>query len=314
MGLRTKLNLLLLVVGALGAALFWFVSAPQLEELASQEVEEKARIMMASAKGVRDYTAEKVAWIFEEKMAKDKKLFYPEAVSAYVAKETFRRMHDILRRRPEFTSYAYKERALNPTVPEETASDEERKSIEYFQNNSSGNPLEQENVQIIRGAKGAELMISAPLKALPSCLRCHDAPEKAPPSMRERYGSEHGFRWKEGEIIGAQIVTVPMKVALDRATEIKKLFLFIYLGVLAMLGSALNVGLELIVTRRVREMSRIAEAVSQNKPGKEREFDRRGSDEIARLAQSFTRMRRSLELNEGPLSSQDRGEIPMTEI
>ncbi len=305
MGLRTKLNLLLLVVGALGAALFWFLSAPKLEQLARQEVEEKARIMMASAKGMRDYTSDKVAWIFEEKMAKDKKLFFPQAVSAYAAKETFRRIHEILHARPEFASYAYKERALNPTVPEETAGDEERKVIEYFQKNDVEESLKQDNVQIIEGVDGDELMISAPLKASAGCLKCHDAPEKAPASMLKLYGSEHGFRWKDGDTIGAQIVTVPMKVALDRAMEIKKLFLFIYLGVWVMLAAALNLGLELIVTSWVRQMSAIAEAVSQNLPGKEREFDRRGSDEIARLAKSFTRMRRSLELNESPRSEEN---------
>ncbi len=246
MGLRTKLNLLLLIVGALGATLFWLASTHRLETLAKQEVEEKARIMMASAKGVRSYNAEKVAPIFEEKMKKDKK-FHVEAVSAYVAKETFRRMHDILSHKGEFTSYSYKERALNPTIPEETASDEERKVIEYFQNNAQnnrlGNPLEQEDVRDIRGAKGDELMISTPLMAETPCLECHGVPGSAPLSMRETYGSEHGFRWKEGNIIGAQIVTVPLKVALDRATEIKKLFLGMYLGVLGALWVALNVGL-----------------------------------------------------------------------
>jgi len=244
MGLRTKLNLLLLIVGTLGAALFWFVSGHRLEGLAEQEVEEKARIMMASAKGARDYTSKHIAKVFEEKMEKDKKQFYPEAVSAYAAKTIFALMHDILRRKPEFANYAYKERALNPTIPEETASDEEKKAIEYFQNNRSDNPSEQENIQVIHGAKGDELMISAPLTAYGPCLKCHDTPEKAPTSMLALYGNQHGFRWKENDIIGAQIVTVPMKVALERAMEIKIWILSIYLGVLVVLGVVLNVGLE----------------------------------------------------------------------
>ena len=53
MGLRTKLNLLLLVVGALGAVLFATLSTPYLDKLAEEEVEQNARIMMASATGVR---------------------------------------------------------------------------------------------------------------------------------------------------------------------------------------------------------------------------------------------------------------------
>jgi len=68
MGLRTKLNLLLLIVGALGAVLFATVSTRYLNILAEDEVEQKARIMMASAAGVRKYTSDEVAPILEERM------------------------------------------------------------------------------------------------------------------------------------------------------------------------------------------------------------------------------------------------------
>ncbi len=64
------------------------------------------------------------------------------------------------------------------------------------------------------------------------------------------------------------------------------------------------------MTRPVREMSRLAKLVSMGKDTAEDEFDRRGTDEIAELAQSFTLMRRALiraragDEDQGSLSSQ----------
>ena len=61
MGLRTKLNLLLLVVALLGAGLLAIVSTPFLNTLAKDDVVERSRIMMESAAGARRYTSEQVA-------------------------------------------------------------------------------------------------------------------------------------------------------------------------------------------------------------------------------------------------------------
>jgi protein-histidine pros-kinase len=108
------------------------------------------------------------------------------------------------------------------------------------------------------------------------------------------YGPNHGFGWKANEIIGAQIVSAPMQVAYDHAKQTRLLFLEIYFLVLIVLGTLLNVGLGLIVTGPVRRMSHIAEEVSLGRSDAP-QFHGRGSDEIARLGQSFTRMRRSLE-------------------
>jgi HAMP domain-containing protein len=306
MGLRTKLNLLLLIVGALGAALFAAVSYFELRNLAEQEVEERARLMMAAAKSVRDYTAKNVKDCFEDKMKRDK-IFYPQAVSAYAAVETFKFTQKNLPDKPEYKDYSYKERALNPTKLEHKAQGMDIKIIEDFVNNDS----KQDSKTQERGVTGELLLYSAPLKADGPCLDCHSTPEKAPKPMTDKYGRENGFHWGLKEVIGAQIVSVPIQLAIDRALNLLTPFLAVYLGVLAVLGAVLNVGLEWMVTRPVREMSRVARAVSMGKDRDEDEFVWRGSDEIADLAQSFTRMRRALELNEdqGPRSSERRDQI-----
>lgn len=58
---------------------------------------------------------------------------------------------------------------------------------------------------------GLVLYLSHPIKITdPGCLACHGAPSDAPQTLLATYGSVNGFGWKLNEMIGAQIVTVPM--------------------------------------------------------------------------------------------------------
>ena len=279
MGLRTKLNLLLLVVGSLGAVLFGIVSNRYLNILAENEVERNAWIMMASAAGVRAYTSDEVAPLLEERTDTQ---FHLQAVSAYAAVKNFAVLHG------QLPDYSYREPALNPTNPIDRATDWEADIIQDFR----AHPSKLMDKTIRATAKGDMMHLSKPIIAEKPCLVCHGTPKAAPAPMLAIYGPDHGFGWKAKEIIGAQIVSAPMQVAYDHAKQTRLLFLEIYFLVLIVLGTLLNVGLGLIVTGPVRRMSHIAEEVSLGRSDAP-QFHGRGSDEIARLGQSFTRMRRS---------------------
>lgn len=302
MRLRTKLNLLLLVVGALGEVLFAIVSTPYLNGLAKDEVLQSSRIMMASATGARKYTSEQIEPLLEAEEWKGKR-FYPQAVSAYAAVKIFEFLH------AQFTDYSYRERALNPTNPMNRATDWESDIIQDFR----AHPSQPESITIRETLTGPVMNLAQPIRAEERCLVCHTTPQAAPPSMLAAYGPDHGFGWKANEIIGAQIVSVPMNVAYDRAASVRYLSMAVYLGVLVVLAAVLNAGLALIVTGPVRTMSRIAEDVSLGRYDVP-EFDRRGSNEIASLGQSLTRMRRSLEQALRLLSSPHRDPRPTTQI
>jgi protein-histidine pros-kinase len=138
------------------------------------------------------------------------------------------------------------------------------------------------------------LTLSRPISVDARCLECHDTPQRAPASMLASYGPQHGFGWHANEIVGAQIVSVPMSVAFARAADIRLLFLGLFLGVFAFLAIVLNLGLGLVVIRPVMTLSRIAEDVSMGKSDVA-EYTRKGKDQIATLVASFNRMRRSLE-------------------
>jgi protein-histidine pros-kinase len=107
------------------------------------------------------------------------------------------------------------------------------------------------------------------------------------------YGNENGFGWKPGEIIGAQIVSVPMSASAVRAEHIRSLFLLPFLGFLALLFISMNVLLHFVVIRPMEKIADSAEAVSMGKIDTP-EYQYKGRDQIGRLASSFNRMHRSL--------------------
>jgi protein-histidine pros-kinase len=138
------------------------------------------------------------------------------------------------------------------------------------------------------------LSISRPIRITDkNCLICHSVPSAAPASMIDLYGTANGFGWKLGDVIGAQIVSVPMQVALDRANEAFKIYLLALVAVFAVTIVLLNLLLHFVIVKPIRRMAAIAGEVSLGKMDAP-EFAERGRDEIAALAAAFNRMRRSL--------------------
>ena len=281
MGLRTKFNLMLLAVALAGVGLFALAATPILQNLATEEVLQSSRIMMESALGARKYTSEQIAPLLEPSM---KRTFHPQAVSAYAAKRNF----DVLR--AKFSDYEYREAALNPTNPEDRATDWEADVINDFRNH----PAKQEIVLQRATPMGQTLNLARPLTAKPACLTCHSTPDAAPKSMVALYGTQNGFGWHAGDIIGAQIVSVPMAVPLERASQVRLLFLIPYVGVFVLLFALLNLLLNLMVIGPIDRMAKTAEAVSLGQMDAP-EYTRGGADQIARLSSAINRMRRSLQ-------------------
>ena len=58
---------------------------------------------------------------------------------------------------------------------------------------------------------GRMLYLARPIQIKDAaCLACHSVPSAAPASMVKLYGEANGFGWKHQEIVGAQVVSVPM--------------------------------------------------------------------------------------------------------
>jgi len=282
MGLRMKFNLVLLLAFAIGLALAAYLSDQILKRNAREEVLQNARIMMESAMGARAYTVQRIQPLLTLQMKRE---FRPETVAAFAAGQSFQAL------REKFPEYTYKEAALNPTNPNDRASDWEADIIHEFRNNA-----ERKELIVERDTPtGRMLNLARPLGIYnENCLVCHGRVEDAPKTMTDIYGVNNGFGWKMGEIIGAQIVTVPMSLPLERARQTFTTFLILLGGIFLLLLVLLNILLHFVVIRPVTRMADIANEVSMGKPDVP-EYVKHGSDEISSLSQSFNRMRLSLE-------------------
>jgi protein-histidine pros-kinase len=190
---------------------------------------QKARIMMEAAAAIRSYTSNEVAPLVNSKPGGDK--FHPQTVPSYAASKNFALLAS------KFTSYAYREAALNPINPSNRARDWEADIIGDFRKN----PHKRELITERETHNGRVLNLSHPIASGESCLSCHGAADKAPRSLTATYGTQNGFDWKLDEVVGAQIVSVPMAVALEHSTRIRNLFIGVLAGVFLLLIGIFNV-------------------------------------------------------------------------
>ncbi|MDH5446044.1 MAG: DUF3365 domain-containing protein [Gammaproteobacteria bacterium] len=280
MGLRTKFNLVMLFVFILGLVGAGLVSNKVLQDNAREEILHTAGIMMESAMAVRKYTIGEIRPLLAVQMKRD---FLPQTVPAYAA------MTNVQRLREKYPEYTYKEATLNPTNPASRSTEWETSIVEYFRNNPDENELIGDHLT----ATGPMLYMARPIQIKnEGCLACHGKVEDAPETMLARYGKANGFGWKMQEVVGTQIVSVPMSIPLARADKTFYTFMTALAVVFVAVFVILNLLLSMIVIKPVRRMSEIAHDVSMGKMDVP-ECDPKGKDEIATLGESFNRMLRS---------------------
>lgn len=281
MKLALKFNLVFLLIFAAGLAVVGYISRELLLRNAREEIIQHARIMMEAALAVRAYTNTQIKPLLDTQL---KYTFLPQSVPAYSATEYFNEL------RKRYPDYSYKEATLNPTNPRNRATDWETDVVSRFRQD----PATPEMVGERSTPNGAALYLARPLQIKSeACLFCHSTVDAAPKTMLDRYGSANGFGWKLNEVVGAQIVAVPMSVPVARANETFKVFMASLAGVFGLIFVAMNVMLYTVVVRPVSRLANIADQVSLGKL-EAPDFVVKGKDEIAKLSDSFNRMRKSL--------------------
>ena len=237
--------------------------------------------MIDGALAIRAYTADEIDPLLEPLMTKR---FLPQSIPFYAATQNFLKLHE---RHPD---YGYREATLNPTNPRDRAVDWEADIIQQFRTDQHLTEIVGEHDM----PTGRSLYMARPIRADAECLTCHSDPSTAPATLIARYGRNNGFGWQPNEIIGAQLVSVPLSYA---RAGVDKIFRQVLLGSIVILGAALlliNVVLHYLIVRPVRRVVRIADEVSLGNMSVER-FPEAGSSELNALTRSFDRMRTSLE-------------------
>jgi HAMP domain-containing protein len=281
MRLIVKFNLVFLLVFALGLSVAAWLSRDLLLSNAREEVLQNARVMMESAMASRGYTTSQIRPLLDNQMRYQ---FLPQTVPAYAATEQFNEL------RKKFPNYFYKEATLNPTNPRDRATDWEADLVRVFRQY----PDRHEVIGERETPNGPTLHMARPIQiASPACLACHSTVDAAPKTMIDLYGPANGFGWKLNEVVGAQIVSIPMSLPIARANATFKVFMMSLTGVFGFIFVALNIMLYFMVIRPVTRLSAIADQVSLGKFDAP-DFGVKGRDEIATLSGSFNRMRTSL--------------------
>ena len=274
----------MLVTFILGLVSAGYLGRNILQENAKKEVLQDARILMDSALAIRNYTVSEIRPLLNRIPTEE---FLPQTVPAYSANANFKHL------RQKHKEYSYKEATINPTNPENKATDWENDIILYFRDNPE--TKEYFGTRDTAIGKASSLFLSKPIKITnPNCLTCHSDPKNAPEALLEKYGNSNGFGWKLNSIIGAQIVSVPMTYASGRAETAFKSFIIMIIGIFTLLWAMMNILLYFVIVKPIRKISDAATAISTGSIKDNIDIEVKGNDEISSLAKSFNRMSRSL--------------------
>ena len=282
MRLMGQFNLIFIVVLGLAVGIDYLVFNSFFEATAQKDVLEHATLMVETSESIRQYTSAQIDPVIKSLDPKDKH-FYPQTVPAYAATENF----DYMRKaNPE---YSYREATLNPTNLRDRATDWEADIINVFRND----PSKKQYSTVRASATGRSLVLARPIVAKAPCLQCHSTPQAAPASIIRQYGSSNGFGWQLNEVVGAQIISVPMAFPDGIAKQALRSSMTALVLIALVTLLVLNITLAFFVTRPVYRLAIRADEISKGNleiP----ELPVSGHNEISVLAASFNRMHRSL--------------------
>ena len=282
MRIVTKFNLVLIGVSAVAMGCTGYLSYSILQENAKREVIHHAGMLLETALAIRGYTVSEIDPLLVDQM---KTHFLPQSVPAYAATQSFDKV------RQDHPDYSYKEATLNPINLRNRAVDWENDIIRAFRDH----PQRRQIIGVRTTPTGPSLYLARPIQVKSqNCLSCHGVASEAPQTMLTLYGSNNGFGWKLNEIVGAQIVSVPMSLPQHSADLAFIKFMSMLAAIFLIMLILLNVMLRRIILKPVIRIAAQADEISMGNM-QVTEFDESGKDELSTLAVSFNRMRRSLQ-------------------
>ncbi|HCK65927.1 MAG TPA: histidine kinase [Anaerolineae bacterium] len=288
LNLSTRFTLILsgvfLVGIAIGGTAYWRA----LQGRAQDEITTQGTLLIETMNAVRGYTSNNVRPLLADKIA-DSPQFISETVPAFSARSVFENFRGQL----NFSTYLYKEAAINPTNPVDIADEFEADLLNQFYSDESS-----AEVSGYRDLNGENLFyIARPLKiGSESCLECHSTPENAPTSLIATYGDEGGFGWELNEVIAVQIIYVPAEEVFNSALQTFTLVMGIFLITFAIVILLINFLLRNYVIQPVNVLSGLANKISADENfSTELESTALHSitnrpDELGNLAQVFKKM------------------------
>ena len=248
---------------------------------AIRQAEQEARIMLASARAVGEYTE---THILPKLTAASPNSFEPEQVPFYASRTVFRSVTG------KAALYTFRLPTLNPTNLDDRPDPFEIELITRFRDEAKLAEL----TGVHDVAQGKVFYLAQLIRIEdPECLACHSTPDRAPRAMLAKFGSVNGFGWQLHDTVGLEILTVPLNEQLRGTLQ---LVLFLAGGLLLIFVVA-YVALSLVFdSTLVRPLSALANAADVASQTGEPRLDvpRSSVREIRVLAEALERMRLSL--------------------
>ncbi|MFP5258106.1 MAG: DUF3365 domain-containing protein, partial [Acidobacteriota bacterium] len=189
---------------ALGAFFAVLISANLRDQLVT-DTEHKASLVLSQAEAVQAYVREVLRPAMYERLPPD--AFVLEAMStSFITRKVMSDLNvhgDQLR---------YRRVAVGARNPDYEADAFERSVMERFAADPMLTRLEE-----ITPRDDEEVFVAArPVRFEASCLHCHGDPAEAPKALLQRYGDARGFWRHDGELVGLDMVTMPVAGALGQ--------------------------------------------------------------------------------------------------
>ena len=302
LSLSTRFTLILsgvfLVGIAIGGAIYWRT----LQQRAQEEIASRGLLLIETMNAVRGYTTQNIRPLLADDLAANPE-FISETVPAFSARTVF----ENFRKQLDFSTYLYKEAALDPTNPEDKADDFESGLLTQLSKSES-----EGEVSGFRTLNDERLFyIARPLTIkAESCLECHSTPDQAPASLIATYGSQGGFGWKLGQVIAVQIIYVPAEEVFNAALRSFTLVMGVFVITFALVILLINSLLKRYVIRPVYILSGLADKISADEnfstdlEGPALQSITKRPDELGSLAQVFKKMAVDVYARTGLLKNQ----------
>ena len=275
--IRRSLLIVFLVALFVGGGGFYLL----LKHEAMNNAEAEARLLLSSAMAIRGYTTQHILPNFV-KMHDD--VFHEETVPAFAAQTVFRSVS------AGDHAYIYREAALNPTSVSDRADPFEVELIREFRNNQNMKEMH----GILDQAGQRLFYLARPIQITdPKCIICHDTPQRAPKLMVAKYGPNNGFGWKVNDIVGVQLLTVPVTKQFRSTLELVSILIGGLALIFAAAYFALTAAMEATVSGPLDRLATAADRASRS-TSETPELPSSGAREIRLLADAIQRLRISL--------------------
>lgn len=275
--IRRNLLIVFLIALFAGSGGFYLL----LKNDAMNNAENEAHTLLASAMAMRSYTTQHILPNFSKI---HDGTFHEETVPAFAAQTVFRSVS------AADHAYTYREVALNPTSVSDRAGPFEVDLIRDFRSNSSLKEL-----RGILDTGGQRLFyLARPIQIKDAkCLICHDTPARAPKALLAKYGPNNGFGWKVADIVGVQLLTVPV----TRQFRSTLALVGILMGGLALIFAvayfALTAAMETTVAAPLERLADAADQASRS-TSEAPVLSATGAREVRTLTEAIQRLRVSL--------------------